>query len=105
MSERTAYDAIDRYTSLAASIAGAKPSEAGELRASEPATVIERLHPRRLSLEVTHVIPETPTTSTLRMASTGPDLPPFLAGQYVNLFVELDGTRTSRPYRHLVRSR
>jgi ferredoxin-NADP reductase len=32
------------------------------------------------------------------MVSTGPDLPPFLAGQYINLFVELDGTRTSRPY-------
>ncbi len=44
------------------------------------------------------MITETPTTTTLRMASTGPDLPPFLAGQYVNLFVELDGTRTSRPY-------
>ncbi|MGD0928225.1 MAG: FAD-binding oxidoreductase [Streptosporangiaceae bacterium] len=98
MSERTAYDAIDRYTSIAASIAGAQPSEACELRASEPATVIERLHPHRLSLEVTEVISETPTTTTLRMASTGPDLPPFLAGQYVNLFVELDGTRTSRPY-------
>jgi ferredoxin-NADP reductase len=98
MSERTAYDAIDRYTGIAASIAAAQPSEAGELRASEPGTVTDRLHPRRLSLEVTEVITETPTTVTLRMASAGPDLPPFLAGQYVNLFLELDRTRTSRPY-------
>jgi ferredoxin-NADP reductase len=98
VSGRTAYDAIDRYASIAASIAAAQPSEADELRASEPGNVVERLHPRRLSLKVTDVIAETPTTTTLRMASTGPGLPPFLAGQYVNLFIELDGTRTSRPY-------
>jgi ferredoxin-NADP reductase len=98
MSERTAYDAIDRYDSIAASIAAAQPSEAAQLRASEPGTVVERLHPHRLSLKVTEVIAETPSTTTLRMASTGPDLPPFLAGQYVNLFADLAGTRTSRPY-------
>jgi hypothetical protein len=98
VSERTAYDAIDRYASIAALIAAAQPSDADELRASETGNVVERLHPYRLSLEVTDVIAETPTTTTLRMASIGPDLPPFLAGQYVNLFVELDGTRTSRPY-------
>ena len=98
MSERTAYDAIDRYDGIAASIADAQPSQADELRATEPATVVGRLHPYRLSLAVTDVIAETPTTTTLRMASTGPDLPPFLAGQYINLFVNLDGTRTSRPF-------
>jgi ferredoxin-NADP reductase len=98
MSERTADDAIDRYTAIAASIAAAPPSGADELRVGELSTVINRLHPRRLSLEVTEVITETPTTVTLRMASTGPALPPFLAGQYINLFVELDGTRTSRPF-------
>lgn len=98
MSEPTAYEAIDRYAGIAASIAAAQPSEAAQLRASEPGTVVERLHPYRLILAVTDVIAETPTTTTLRLASTGRDLPPFLAGQYVNLFVDLDGTRTSRPY-------
>ena len=98
MSERTAYEAIDRYDSIAASIAAAQPSEAELARASEPDTVIGRLHPHRLALKVTDVISETPTTTTLRMAPAGPALPPFLAGQYINLFVELDGTRTSRPY-------
>ncbi|MGD0705387.1 MAG: FAD-binding oxidoreductase [Trebonia sp.] len=98
MSKGSAYDAIDRYAGIAASIAAAQPSGADELRASEPGTVVERLHPYRLSLKVADVIAETPTTTTLRMASTGPDLPPFLAGQYVNLFVDLDGTRTSRPF-------
>jgi len=98
VSERTAFDAIDRYAGIVASIAAAPPSQADELRATEPATVVGRLHPYRLSLAVTDVIAETPTTTTLRMASIGPDLPPFLAGQYVNLFVDLDGTRTSRPF-------
>jgi glycine betaine catabolism B len=98
VSGRTAYGAIDRYDGIAASIAAAQPSGTDELRAGEPGAVVGRLHPYRLSLQVTAVIAETPTTTTLRMASTGPDLPPFLAGQYVNLLVNLDGTRTSRPF-------
>lgn len=56
---------------------------------------VENYHPARLSLVVTAVIAETATTATFRLA--GRDrlaLPPFHAGQYVNVFV--DGT--SRPY-------
>jgi ferredoxin-NADP reductase len=98
VSERTAYDAIERYAGIAATIAASRLSDADERGAGEPDSVSERLHPHRISLEVTAVIAETPTTTTLRMESTGPDLPSFLAGQYINLLVELDGTRTSRPY-------
>jgi ferredoxin-NADP reductase len=98
MSDRTAYDAIDRFDSIAASIAAARPPAGSTFRADEPDTVVGRLHPRRLSLQVADVITETPSTTTLRMVSAGPELPPFLAGQYVNLLVELDGTATSRPF-------
>jgi len=61
--------------------------------------VISQLHPKRLSLTVTEVIEETVSTKTLRLASSrGAKLPPFQAGQYINLFVEIDGVHTARPY-------
>jgi ferredoxin-NADP reductase len=57
--------------------------------------LIDTYHPKRLRLTVTEVIEETPTATTFRLArKQGGDLPPFLAGQYVNVFV--DGT--SRPF-------
>ncbi len=59
---------------------------------------INVLHPKSLDLKVSEVRDETPSTSTLRLVSNGGWLPPFQAGQYVNLFVEVNGIRTSRPY-------
>ena len=57
-----------------------------------------RLHPKELKLRVVDVIEETPSTKTLRLAPADALLPPFLAGQYIPLFAEIDGIRTSRPY-------
>jgi glycine betaine catabolism B len=63
--------------------------------AGDTARVINTYHPKRLHLSVAEMITETATTKTFRMRPTGGgDLPPFLAGQYVNVF--LDGT--SRPF-------
>jgi ferredoxin-NADP reductase len=69
----------------------------GEQRGMLKAT-IDRYHPKRLKLKVSELIDETPSTRTLRMVSESGYLPPFQAGQYVNLFVEINGVRTSRPY-------
>ena len=60
--------------------------------------LVEALHPRRMQLRVTELLDETPSTRTLRFERVDGPLPPFRPGQYVNLFVELDGVRTSRPY-------
>ncbi|MEV0078263.1 FAD-binding oxidoreductase [Nocardia neocaledoniensis] len=63
--------------------------------AAETRAAIDTYHPSRLNLVVDEIITETATTKTFRL--TGKDnaaLPPFLAGQYVNVFI--DGT--SRPY-------
>ena len=60
--------------------------------------IVSRLHPQRMRLRVTEVIQETPTTKTLRCERIDGPLPPFRAGQYVNLFVDVDGILTSRPY-------
>ena len=59
---------------------------------------VEAIHPPRMQLRVAEIIEETRSTRTLRLERTDGDLPPFRPGQYVNLFVEIDGVRTSRPY-------
>lgn len=59
---------------------------------------IKRLHPDRLTLRVSAIIPETPTTKTIRLVSDEDALPPFQAGQYLAVFAEPDNICTSRPY-------
>ena len=61
-------------------------------------SALESLHPRAVRLRLAEVIRETQSSSTLRMEPLDGELPPFRAGQYVNLFVEIDGVRTSRPF-------
>jgi ferredoxin-NADP reductase len=60
--------------------------------------VVSRIHPRRMRLRVTEIIQETPTAKTFRFERTDGPLPPFRPGQYVNVFVDVDGVLTSRPY-------
>lgn len=60
---------------------------------------VAEYHPKRLALTVAEVVVETATTRTFRLRrADGRSLPPFLAGQYVNLFLEVDGVATSRPF-------
>jgi len=59
---------------------------------------IGRLHPGKLGLKVVDIFEETATTKTLRLSSEDQPLPPFIAGQYIALFLEINGVRTSRPY-------
>ncbi len=76
-------------------------AEAGEASPAVTQPIREtvaHLHPRRVELKLSEVIRETPSTSTLRMTPAEGVLPPFRAGQYVNLFVEVNGVRTSRPF-------
>ena len=51
-----------------------------------------------MRLRVTEIIQQTPSTKTLRFERIDGPLPPFRPGQYVNLFVDVDGVLTSRPY-------
>lgn len=59
---------------------------------------IDQLHPKRIALEITDIFTDTKTTSTLRVKSKSGYLPPFQAGQYVNIFVDIEGVATARPY-------
>lgn len=78
-----------------------KQAEGAEV-AEGPLLLVEQalagLHPDRVSLRVGEIIPETASTKTLRMVAAEGKLPNFRAGQYVNLFCEIDGVTTSRPY-------
>ncbi|MGR3635121.1 MAG: FAD-binding oxidoreductase [Shimia sp.] len=76
-------------------------AETGQDFAAEGARVQTRvasLHPKRLALTVSELVEETATTRTLRLTGDAGALPPFLAGQYLNLFVTVDGVETARPF-------
>jgi ferredoxin-NADP reductase len=99
MSARDYIRDIDGYEALQREIAvsrkyGADPTaERGKW-----ARAVNLLHPERLALRVSEIIAETPTAKTLRLVSADGWLPPFQAGQSINVFVEAGGVRTSRPY-------
>ncbi len=59
---------------------------------------IDLLHPARMMLRVSDIIEETADTGTLRLVPENAYLPPFLAGQYVALLLEIGNIRTTRPY-------
>lgn len=60
--------------------------------------LVDRLHPGRVPARVAEIVDETPSTSTLRLVPVGEPFPPFRAGQFVNLFLTVDGVATARPY-------
>ena len=49
--------------------------------------IINRLHPKTLNLRVSEIMEETRSSTTFRLVSQDRYLPPFQAGQYINLFV------------------
>lgn len=62
------------------------------------ADIVGRLHRDSLRLRVSEIIEETKDVKSFRLVSADGYLPPFEAGQYVNIFTEIGGVRTSRPY-------
>jgi len=59
---------------------------------------VDRYHPKRLNFQVSEIFTETALAKTFRLVPENGYLPPFQAGQYINLFVETQGVRSSRPY-------
>jgi ferredoxin-NADP reductase len=90
---------FDGYSQIMADIEAAR--KAGKKYTAEefsPDAFISRLHPDRLSLQVADITSETISTKTFRLISKEGELPPFQAGQYISLFLEIEGIQTSRPY-------
>ncbi len=65
----------------------------GELR-----SIMDMLHPEKLDLTVSEIHQETASAKSYKLVCEEGSLPPFQAGQYINVFVETGGVRTSRPY-------
>ena len=59
---------------------------------------IDRTHPNRVRLVVDGIRQETTSAKTIRLVSPTGYLPPFQAGQYISLYVDINGIRTCRPY-------
>ena len=93
MEQLNGYDDIIKEIEIARKYGSDFTSEKGAV-----AAYINRLHPARLKLCVSDIFDETATTKTLRLIAVDQELPPFQAGQYISLFLEIDGIRTSRPF-------
>lgn len=65
---------------------------------NEADAIIEPLHAKELNLVVSEIIDTGKNAKIFRLSSVTGYLPPFEAGQYINIFTEIDGVRTSRPY-------
>lgn len=92
MNHRIAHK-YDGAAEVEAEIAGRAPDNTDYV--AQVDRTVATYHPKRLRLTVAEVVPATPTSATFRMrARAGGLLPPFLAGQYVNLFIDA----TSRPF-------
>lgn len=60
--------------------------------------IVNQLHPAILNLKISEITCATKDAKTIRFVSEDGYLPPFEAGQYINVAVEIDGVRTTRPY-------
>ncbi|MEG1613886.1 MAG: FAD-binding oxidoreductase [Oscillospiraceae bacterium] len=60
--------------------------------------IIKKYHPHDMELKVSEIIELNKDAKTFRFVAVDGALPVFQAGQYINVFVEIDGVRTSRPY-------
>lgn len=71
---------------------------ADKISCENVAAASEMIHSKSLSLVVSSVFDTGKNAKVIRFVSENGYLPPFEAGQYINIFTEIDGVRTSRPY-------
>lgn len=69
-----------------------------QLEIGKVEATVGKYHKNRLSLVVNKIIEHGTLARTIRLTSNDGILPIFEAGQYLNLFTEIEGVRTSRPY-------
>ena len=96
--KKAVHEDFDGYDDIVREIEHSRKFGVDYTRESMPERFINRLHPSRLRLRVGDVMEETASARTFRLIPEDNDLPPFLAGQYISLSVEIGGILTSRPY-------
>lgn len=87
------YDELIRESAVLEKYGFDYEAKKGELR-----SIISMLHPEKLNLTVSEITSETASTKSMKLVNKDGHLPPFQAGQHINVFVETGGVRTSRPY-------
>lgn len=60
--------------------------------------IVSNIHPKRMQLRITHISQQTPSSKTYHLQRLDGQLPPYRPGQYINIFFDVDGVLTSRPY-------
>lgn len=71
---------------------------ADKISCENVAAASKRIHTKSLSIVVSSISDTGKNAKVIRFVSENGYLPPFEAGQYINIFTEIDGVRTSRPY-------
>ena len=99
MGNETVFSKLEGYADVfsakkASRIYGRDLSLQGKLASDS----VNRLHPKKLDLRVSLITTEMKDVKTFRLVSESGYLPPFEAGQYINLSVNINGVVTSRPY-------
>ncbi len=71
-------------------------------KSNRASILVNQLHPKKMNLKVSEIIDEltdkTNDVKTFRLVRTDDSLPPFEAGQFINLSVTIDSVTTSRAY-------
>lgn len=93
MQKISGYDEITRENAILEKYGFDYQAKRGEVR-----SIIDTLHPQKIDLIVSEITQETASSKSIKLVSESGCQPPFQAGQYINIFVEIGGVRTSRPY-------
>ena len=93
MQKVAGYDEIIRDNTILEKYGFDYPARKGEVQ-----KIIDSLHPQRLDLIVSEIREQTASAKSFRLVSGNGALPPFQSGQYITVFLEAGGIRTSRPY-------
>lgn len=77
-----------------------KPGQGIDYTQENEATyhILTNLHPTRMRLRIKLICQQTPSSKTFYFERLDGKLPPFRPGQYINIFLDVDGVMTSRPY-------
>lgn len=93
-------DLVENYDSIMNEISARKAY--GPAVENQPGTwlldYVQKLHPRKVKMKVTDIFEVTSSTKSIHLSPVDTFLPPFQAGQYIEIFINVDGIHTGRAY-------
>ncbi len=91
---------VENYSAVRESVANTKQYGPDVTKPQGPWLLdyVKQLHPRRLRMRVTEKFDVTESVKSFHLVPVDQYLPPFQAGQYVQVMVDAEGIHTGRPY-------